>query len=188
MIFQRQIFIFSFFSLWRPNYANPIFWFNSKPALLLFFLGPILIIVSINTFIVLKTLLAIKKAAQEAKDLGSIPTRDMALIYVRLSAIGGVTWLFALIYQLLPVAPIGFLFLIFNSSQGLLVALSFLFTRNVRRHMRRIICKDNETSYRSTVKTFQSESSHTKTTSFSTSSSCKTREPNKAATALHNET
>ena len=136
----------TFLGTLRPNFGPSSCWFKSKTSLIVLFLAPIFVIVLINAIIIIRTLWSIHKRAKETRLVGSIPIRDLALIYLRLLAIGGITWLIALIYQLFPVIAIEILFIICNSLQGLFVALSFFLTRSVMRRLQKRILSEPETS------------------------------------------
>lgn len=57
--------------------------------------------------------------------------RKNIVIFVKLSTVTGITWMFAFIYQLSSVKLFGYLFIILNASQGVFIMVAFVVNRRV---------------------------------------------------------
>ena len=58
--------------------------------------------------------------------------RNTFLIYIKLTCLTGVTWIFGFIYQWTLIKELSYIFIICNASQGLFIFLSFGFNARVR--------------------------------------------------------
>ena len=57
--------------------------------------------------------------------------RNNLKIFIKLSTITGLTWIFGIVYELTDVEVFGFLFILFNASQGVLIMFSFVINKRV---------------------------------------------------------
>lgn len=117
----------------KPGYGNGVCWISSRDALLAFFIGPLALfkIVDIVSFIF--TAINIAKAKREGAMARSKKNTCSLLINIKLSLVMGLTWVFAFFANLTNVDGLWYLFIIFNTLQGLFIALSFLCTKKIGR-------------------------------------------------------
>ena len=115
------------FSSWTysPKYANPICWINNPDGLLLFFLCPLAMIMLSNMFLFATSLRNICMSYRTK--IEDIPKRkpDQLLIYLKLSIIMGLTWVFGFLGNVVKNDIFWTLFVISNGLQGLFIFLGF---------------------------------------------------------------
>jgi hypothetical protein len=116
----------------RPQYGKYVCWFGNPNAQLVFFLIPVAMVLIANMVMYLLTLYGICTAQREAK----IATKRKAdrcflFIYFKLFVIMGLTWLFGFIGTVSNSDPIWYLFIVFNSMQGLFICFAFLCRKSI---------------------------------------------------------
>ena len=115
------------YTVWeyRPKYADPICWINDSAALLIFFLAPIALILLSNFFFFALSLknicMAYRSKAEDVKQRKP----GQILIYLKLSVIMGLTWVFGFLGNVVNDDVFWTLFAISNGLQGLFVFLGF---------------------------------------------------------------
>jgi hypothetical protein len=121
-------------SVYRPGYGEGVCWFKYRRALLIFFAVPVAMVILANIVYFGVTLYSIQKAtklAMMATTNNKKSDRDRFWLYVKLSTIMGLTWVFGFVAAIFDVAALWYLFLIFNSLQGAMICVSFVFTKQV---------------------------------------------------------
>lgn len=119
-------------SEFKPNYGDGLCWITSRPALIIFFAGPVGVIVVVNlVFFILtaRNMRATQKATQFARTKDSESQRFA--FYVKLAVIMGMTWIFGYIATFADVSQLWYVFIVFNTLQGAFIFFSFTCTRNV---------------------------------------------------------
>ncbi|WAR07821.1 MTH2-like protein [Mya arenaria] len=117
----------------RPYYGRNICWISSRNSLIIFFLAPLAFfkLFDITSFIF--TSVHIARASKQ----GAVARRNKytcsLLINIKLSLVMGLTWVFAFVANVANLQFMWYLFIIFNTLQGLFIAISFLCTRKVGR-------------------------------------------------------
>ncbi|XP_052809463.1 G-protein coupled receptor Mth2-like [Mya arenaria] len=113
----------------KPFYGRNICWISSRNSLIIFFLGPLALfkVFDITSFIFTAVYIA------RARKQGAVARRKKntcsLLINIKLSLVMGLTWVFAFVANVANLQFMWYLFIIFNTLQGLFIAISFLCTR-----------------------------------------------------------
>lgn len=120
----------------RPGYGEGICWITSRNALLLFFVGPLAVFKLFDVVGFLCTWFHISRTKQQG--LKARKQNDSSCwLYFKLCMVMGLTWLFAFVAILMNNTVMWYLFIVFNTLQGVVIALSFLCTRKVKRLINR---------------------------------------------------
>ncbi|XP_045197991.2 uncharacterized protein LOC123552405 [Mercenaria mercenaria] len=124
------------FQSFKPEYGKRVCWLSSRYSLLLFFAGPLALCKLFDIVSFISTAIHISRAKKQ----GAIATRNKStcsfLINIKLSLIMGLTWVFAFVANVTNETIVWYLFIIFNSLQGLFIAICFLCTKKVCHLMR----------------------------------------------------
>ena len=131
----------SFLQSYKPNYAEHVCWINNQNSSFLFFVLPIGSLVVENFIFFVLTVYGIQsKTFKEEKESKTFvkfavskdeKTKDLSkrkiyfLIYLKLSIIMGLTWLFGFLASFLKMNFLWYLFIIFNSLQGTFIFIFF---------------------------------------------------------------
>ena len=121
----------------NPAYGHGICWVVHKPALIIFFGAPLALILLCNLILYIFTIYNIKQVSKSSKLLrGNQSDRGHLMVYTKLCVIMGLTWIFGFIATLGQIAFLWYVFLVFNSLQGLFICLTFVCTRKVIKLLR----------------------------------------------------
>ncbi|XP_045197990.2 uncharacterized protein LOC123552404 [Mercenaria mercenaria] len=117
----------------KPGYGNGVCWISSRNALILFFAGPLAVFKIFDIISFISTAVHIARAKKQ----GAMATRKKNtcsfIVNIKLSLIMGLTWAFAFVANATNETSIWYMFIIFNSLQGLFIAICFLLTKKVGR-------------------------------------------------------
>lgn len=121
----------------RPHYGEIACWIASKTSLLVFFVVPVAVILVVNVVFFVMAVYCICRASMAAESAtpGS-HTKSQLLVYVKLSLIMGLTWIFGLLATLTAWIVLWYAFICLNSLQGAFLALVFICTKKVYRQMK----------------------------------------------------
>ena len=120
--------------MYRPGYAEGLCWITERVALLIFFGAPLALILSINIILysltIRKLILIAKttKVVQQNKE-----NKHRFALYVKLSVIMGLTWIFGFIATMTDEQVLWYVFIVLNSLQGAFICISFVITKKVGR-------------------------------------------------------
>ena len=129
-----------FLESYKPNYAEKVCWINSKNASFLFFMLPVGSLLGENFIFFVLTVHGIhsktfKNSLKKEKNDRSVvkdenrkeisKKKNQFLIYLKLSVIMGLTWLFGFLASFLEMPSLWYLFIIFNSLQGTFIFVFF---------------------------------------------------------------
>ncbi|GAB6025740.1 hypothetical protein CHUAL_011723 [Chamberlinius hualienensis] len=126
----------------KPLYAQPLCWINSRDALLVFFAGPLAVMLLENIIFFLLTVRGIYTMAKVAKiarinstanGQGIANDRTRIILYAKLALIMGLTWIFSFIAALSNMEVMWYLFIMFNSVQGAFIFVAFSCKRKILR-------------------------------------------------------
>ncbi|KAL4231833.1 hypothetical protein ACF0H5_009409 [Mactra antiquata] len=117
----------------KPKYGQGICWITSKYGLIAFFAVPLAIFKVIDVISFIFTSIYIARARKEGAMASQKRNTCSLLINIKLSLVMGLTWVFAFIANASNVDVMWYVFIIFNTLQGLFIALSFLCTKKVGR-------------------------------------------------------
>ena len=111
--------------------------------IVVFFIGPTLFFISINLLCLLATIYNINKSTVPSDlDNSAMADRSMAKIFVKISALMGVTWLLALLPYITGIKELWYVFIIVNGSQGVCI----FFSSGIIQHIRKIFRSGRPTS------------------------------------------
>ena len=139
------------FSSWKygPKYADPTCWINNSNGLLVFFLVPLALIMMTNMFFFAMSFRNICMTYRTK--LGDIPKRkpDQIYIYIKLSIIMGLTWVFGFLGNVVRNEIFWTFFVICNGLQGLFIFLGFAMKPlfNMLRNRKKNVRKRFSTKY-----------------------------------------
>ena len=108
-----------------PHYGHGICWLTNAHALVTFFGAPLVVSLLINILLYILTLKNITKTSRDAKMVGHVGRRWLLMIYAKLSTIMGFTWIFGFAAAFAKVSAFWYIFIIFNTLQGLFLCLAF---------------------------------------------------------------
>ncbi|ESO83924.1 hypothetical protein LOTGIDRAFT_108512 [Lottia gigantea] len=114
-----------------PHYGEGICWFTRRNALLVFFGLPSLLVLIANVILFLIAANTIYSAQKNSVRLLGKEDKSMLSIYVRLTIVMGVAYLFGFLVPLYNHPAILYIFIILNTLQGLFIFVSFVCTRKV---------------------------------------------------------
>ncbi|KAH3755332.1 hypothetical protein DPMN_190023 [Dreissena polymorpha] len=104
----------------RPCYLT-------NPRSILFFVAiPLSVVMVVNLVMYISVIVKIMRLPEIGE--GKSRERNNLKIFVKLSTITGLTWIFGIVYVLTDVGLFGFLFILFNASQGVFIMFSFVST------------------------------------------------------------
>ena len=120
----------------RPKYGVGACWITNTKALIVFFLVPCALLMILNSiFFVLSVRSICITKRRSSATLQKKSTCDL-LIYIKLSTVMGLTWVFGFVATWANIKIFWYLFIIFNGLQGLFIFLSFVLNKNVYRAVR----------------------------------------------------
>ena len=118
-------------------YSRHDCWFKHGISLYIACYIPAFTMLLLNIVLFFKTTMFLGHCTKERRKLAEktgAPTRIQIGIYLRLSSVMGITWLFAVFLVIFPdVIVFQYLYVFFTSLQGFYIGLSFLFTDNVKK-------------------------------------------------------
>ena len=139
----------------KPNYGQTICWINSKLGLTVFFFSPVACAIVFDVFAFVITSIYIARANRVGAAATNRRKRCTTIINLKLAFIMGIPWVLALVANMTsnPSAAdiLWTLFIVFNTLQGLFIAISFLCTRK----MLRLVKEGFETKFTTNQSTTQ---------------------------------
>ena len=116
----------------RPAYGEFICWLGYRNGLFIFFALPISFVIANNLFFYTMTIISIQRISKATKMVVNKNSEQMRLgLYIKLSVIMGLTWIFGFIATGTGSEVLWYLFLITGTLQGAFICVSFVFTKNV---------------------------------------------------------
>lgn len=120
----------------RPLFGRYGCWFGQRKALLIFFAGPAGALMLLNITLFTSTaVMVIGSTKTSVKRSGSAARRNFSL-YVRLSVMMGLSWTLGLVAGYMDVEVLWYLFIIFNTLEGLFIFVAFSCTHKVGGYIR----------------------------------------------------
>ena len=123
-------------SIFRPGYGEKICWIRYRPALIVFFAAPVALVVVANLVFYILTIISIWRITKVAKLVTQKSDKQQLWLYVKLSSIMGLTWIFGFVAAIFDSEALWYFFIIFNTLQGAFICVSFVFTRQVLKLLR----------------------------------------------------
>ena len=133
----------------RPAYGEYMCWITNRNALLIFFAVPIALIIISNTVFYIVTIYNIHQVQRSTRIITTNNQKSNTcqfLLYIKLCTIMGLTWVFAFIAMLGKLPVLWYVFIVFNSLQGVIICLTFVLTAKVLRLLSekmRKLCSEN---------------------------------------------
>lgn len=125
-------------------------WIQRPVASMVAFGGPMILILSGNAVMFIRTIIRIRAVTRDARSSVRRPSikrmsgRDDVMLYIRMSTVMGFTWVFGLASSVISAFAgptshticialhlLGILFIVFNCSQGIFICFAFLFNRRI---------------------------------------------------------
>ena len=128
----------------RPRYGFGVCWITNRPALFVLFGLPVAVLLTANLIFYILTVYSICMASKAKELVQSKSGNIQVLLYIKLSAIMGLTWIFGFIATSAQSEVMWYLFIVFNSLQGLFIFLAFVCNRRVMGLLREKFCKGRE--------------------------------------------
>ena len=116
----------------RPHYGDGLCWITRRWALLVTFALPLALLLAVNTVlfgVIVKNLCLISRDAKRAR----CNERGQFVLYVKLSTIMGLTWVFGFVASLADMPVFWYVFVVFNTLQGAFICFAFVCTKKVFR-------------------------------------------------------
>ncbi|XP_064477801.1 uncharacterized protein LOC135391469 [Ornithodoros turicata] len=116
---------------YRPAFGRHSCWFGQRKALLVFFAGPAAVVTIVNMILFVSTAIMIIGSTKSASKNSSGTARRNFGLYFRLSVMMGLSWSFGLAAGYLDLDVLWYLFIIFNTLEGLFIFIAFSCTSKV---------------------------------------------------------
>ncbi|GFS84084.1 g-protein coupled receptor Mth2 [Nephila pilipes] len=126
-----------FFPLqYRPAFAKPRCWFKRRRALMVFFAAPLFLIMFSNLVLfTCSSRMILMTSETFAKEQNQVQRRTFKL-YLRLALLMGLTWIIGIIAASADIELLWYIFVIFNSLQGLFIFIAFTCTSKVGKYLK----------------------------------------------------
>lgn len=111
---------------YRPRYGEIVCWIGNKRAILVYFMIPVALLVTANLFFYVFTIRSIFLSNRQTNRILRQKKSCKLLVYVKLSIVMGLTWVFAYVASLTNELVFWYLFIFFNSWQGVFIFISFV--------------------------------------------------------------
>ncbi|KAK3589772.1 hypothetical protein CHS0354_021104 [Potamilus streckersoni] len=121
------------FRYWQPNYGADVCWIKNREAMIMFFIGPLLIFKLFDIVAFATTSVHIYRARKQSAMVQKKNSKCKFLIYIKLSLIMGLTWVFAFISNMAQIPFLWYVFIFLNTLQGVFICLCFVCTKKVFR-------------------------------------------------------
>ena len=122
-------------------------WISGREALMYSFALPIAAILLFNVCFFIKTVIELKAAKKAAKNIAKNQRNTSnLLVYVKISSLMGFTWVFGFAAAFTGISEIWYLFIVFNTLQGVFICISFTFTKRVWHMYKKKFNGDSEMS------------------------------------------
>ena len=118
--------------MFKPMYGDGVCWITQKWPLLIFFAGPVALILLINIILFIGTSIKICMISRAARY--SRPNKNQThefLLCVKLCLIMGLTWIFGFVAAMTDLNVLWYIFIVFNSLHGAYICFAFVCTRHV---------------------------------------------------------
>lgn len=117
--------------IYLPHYGKDICWIAHRHALLFLFALPLAILLLTNLIFYLATMINICRISRMTDIQNRGKDRCRLCIYVKLSLVMGLTWVFGFLAALLKMELFWYLFIGFNAFQGVFICFAFVLNKKV---------------------------------------------------------
>ena len=119
--------------VYLPHYGDGICWIARRHALLFLFALPLAILLVTNFIFFFVTVINIYRLTKIADMLTKHKDRGRLVLYIKLSFIMGLTWVFGFLAAFMEMNIFWYLFISFNALQGVFICFAFVMSKKVFR-------------------------------------------------------
>ena len=123
------------------GYGSLACYIDTQDMIIFTFALPVGLIVVINLLFFLVVVVKLSRSPSVQKNVQN--ERNDFKIFVKLSTITGITWVFGLIYMLADVVVFSYLFIVLSASQGVFLFFAFVANRRVVAMLREKLCSSS---------------------------------------------
>jgi len=123
------------------GYGSLACYIDTQDMIIFTFALPVGLIVVINLLFFLVVIVKLSRSPSVQKNVQN--ERNDFKIFVKLSTITGITWVFGLIYMLADVVAFSYLFIVLSASQGVFLFFAFVANRRVAAMLREKLCSSS---------------------------------------------
>ena len=116
---------------YRPKYGVSACWISNSKGLMAFLLIPLAVVILLNLFFFALSVRSICVTKRKSSELLQTNRNCEILIYIKLSTVMGLTWMFGYVATWVQNQVFWYLFVVFNGLQGLFIFCSFVLNRRV---------------------------------------------------------
>jgi len=120
------------------GYGSRACYIDTQDMIVFTFALPVCLVIVMNLLFFVVVIVKISRTASVQKSVKN--ERNDFEIFVKLSTITGITWVFGLIYMLADVVAFSYLFIVLNASQGVFLFFAFVANRRVAAMLREKLC------------------------------------------------
>ncbi|CAH1795336.1 unnamed protein product [Owenia fusiformis] len=131
----------------RPDYGVPVCMITNRYSLLLFFAGPLAVMIIFNIVMFSLTVHNLRKSWRDAKSVKTKKNENHFDVYIKLFLLMGFTWVFGFIAPFAEQDGLWYIFIILNASQGVFIFVASVCSRRVLRSLRCMKSTSKGSSY-----------------------------------------
>ncbi|CAH1795337.1 unnamed protein product [Owenia fusiformis] len=131
----------------RPDYGVPVCMITNRYSLLLFFAGPLAVMIIFNIVMFSLTVHNLRKSWRDAKSVKTKRNENHFDVYIKLFLLMGFTWVFGFIAPFAEQDGLWYIFIILNASQGVFIFVASVCSRRVLRSLRCMKSTSKGSSY-----------------------------------------
>ncbi|CAG7727057.1 unnamed protein product [Allacma fusca] len=126
---------------YSPNFGKVNCWFGQKPALLIYFAGPVGFILLLNLVLFIDSARLIASTTMgTAKAKACGPSHQNFKLYLRLALLMGISWILGIVAGYVDMPALWIVFIFFNTLQGLFIFLGFTCSTKARKVLLAKLC------------------------------------------------
>ncbi|XP_055946322.1 G-protein coupled receptor Mth2-like [Argiope bruennichi] len=117
---------------YRPSFGDEFCWFGQRRALMVFFAVPLIVVMILNAVFFLDVTYVISRATLKTSRTHEATLKKRFFMFMKLALIMGLTWIVGLVAGYADNEFVWYLFIIFNTLQGLFIFVVFSCSSKVR--------------------------------------------------------
>ncbi|XP_013416549.1 G-protein coupled receptor Mth [Lingula anatina] len=119
-------------SEFKPRYGdNGVCWITQKYGLLIFFICPVSLLLCLDLICFVLAVVGIRRASKAASFAKKTSEKRRLILYIKLSAVMGLTWITAYFSMATKISELWFLFIFLNTWLGVFIFLAFICNKKV---------------------------------------------------------
>lgn len=115
----------------RALYGEGVCWIANRRGLLVFFLAPLILIITSNIIMFILTSRSIYISDKNSSQILQRKDKCKLFIYIKLCIIMGLTWISGFVATFSNITALWYIFIIFNSLQGVFIFIAFVCNKKV---------------------------------------------------------